>query len=136
MAWSLPGRVGDSPIIGSGLYVDNEVGACAATGHGDEMMRVCPSYRVVSLMERGMHPQQACEETIRYMLRKIPSETHNFYGGGLIALRKDGAFGAAATASGFESPDRLWQWCVAFNSVAELKEGPYVDLNHVIPTLL
>lgn len=136
MAWSLPGRVGDSPIIGSGLYVDNEVGACAATGHGDEMMRVCPSYRVVSLMERGMHPQEACEETIRYMLRKMPSETHNFYGGGLIALRKDGAFGAAATASGFGSPDRLWQWCVAFNSVAELKEGPYVELNHVTPTLL
>ena len=135
MSWKLPGRVGDSPIIGSGLYVDNEVGAAAATGHGDEMMRVCPSYRVVQLMEQGMHPQRACEETIRYMLKKMPPETHNFYGGGLIALRKDGEYGAAGTASGFRSPDRLWQWCVAFSPKVEEREGPYIDSETTISTL-
>ncbi|HLV82127.1 MAG TPA: N(4)-(beta-N-acetylglucosaminyl)-L-asparaginase, partial [Chthonomonadaceae bacterium] len=113
MAWKQPGRVGDSPILGSGLYVDNDAGAAAATGHGDEMMKACLCYRVVLLMEQGRTAQEACEEGLRYLLRKRPPEKHNHYGAGVIALRKDGQFGAAGTLSGFHSPDRLWNWAVA-----------------------
>ena len=142
MAWKLPGRVGDSPIIGSGLYVDNAIGAAAGTGHGDEMMKACVSYRVVMLMERGLSPEEACIETLRYLLRKRPAEQHGFYGAALIALRKDGAVGAAATLSGFRSPDRLWQWAVirgaAGGSVEPsvvLREGVYVTSDKIISTL-
>ncbi len=142
MAWKLPGRVGDSPIIGSGLYVDNAIGAAAGTGHGDEMMKACVSYRVVMLMERGLSPEEACIETLRYLLRKRPAETHGYYGAALIALRKDGAVGAAATLSGFRGPDRLWQWAVIRGPVdgsAEpavvLREGVYVTSDKIISTL-
>jgi isoaspartyl peptidase/L-asparaginase-like protein (Ntn-hydrolase superfamily) len=131
MAWKVPGRVGDSPILGSGLYVDNEVGGAAATGHGDEIMKACLSYRVVMLMEQGRTPQEACEEAIRYLLRKRPPERHDCYGAALIALRKDGLYGAAASASGFRQPDRLWSWVHASSSEAVLHEGPYVTLETV-----
>ena len=136
MAWKVPGRVGDSPIIGSGLYVDNEIGACAGTGHGDEMMKVCVSYRVVELMEKGYSPTEACVETLRYLLKKRPPEQHDFYGAALIALRKDGEYGAASTLSGFRSPDRLWDWAVATSENVEPKEGCYVTLDSITMTLL
>jgi N4-(beta-N-acetylglucosaminyl)-L-asparaginase len=137
MAWKTPGRVGDSPIIGSGLYVDNEVGAAAATGHGDEMMKACLSYRVVMSMAQGRSPEEACEEALRYLLRKRPAEQHRHYGAALIALRKDGVVGAAATTSGFAAPDRLWQWAVANGEMPEghLYEGPYVTPTAVFARL-
>ena len=131
MAWKVPGRVGDSPIIGSGLYVDNEVGGAAGTGHGDEMMKACVSYRVVMLMEQGRAPQEACEETLRYLLRKRPPHLHDGYGAALIAIRKDGLVGAAGTLSGFAAPDRLWQFAVASGPEVTLKDGPYVSLDGV-----
>ena len=135
MAWKLPGRVGDSPIIGSGLYVDNEIGAAAATGHGDEMMKACLTYRVIMLMGEGRSAQEACVEALRYLMRKRRPEDHHDYGAGLIALRKDGQTGAAATVSGFRHPDRLWQWAVATSSEPILKEGVYVSNNDLRPTL-
>ena len=135
MAWKVPGRVGDSPIIGSGLYVDNQIGGAAATGHGDEMMKTCVSYRVVMEMERGRSPQEACVESLRYLLRKRPPEQHNYYGAALIALRKDGQYGAAATRSGFRNPDRLWIWAVADSQGIEMKEGVYVTIDSILPTL-
>ncbi len=126
MAWKVPGRVGDSPIIGSGLYVDNEIGGAAGTGHGDEMMKACVSYRVVMLMERGLTPTEACVETLRYLLRKRPPKLHNHYGAALIAIRKDGLYGGASTYSGFHAPDRLWQWASATSEEPVLNEGCYV----------
>lgn len=135
MAWKLPGRVGDSPIIGSGLYVDNEVGAAAATGHGDEMMKAVLCYRVVMLMAEGRTPQEAAVEALRYMLWKRPPELHNNYGAGIIALSKTGQFGAAGTLSGFRSPDRLWTWAVAGPQEPELREGVYVTPTTIVTTL-
>jgi N4-(beta-N-acetylglucosaminyl)-L-asparaginase len=125
MAWKVPGRVGDSPIIGSGLYVDNEVGAAAATGNGDEMMKVCLSFRVVGLMEQGLGPQEACEEAIRYLLRKRPGAQNR--GAACIALGKNGQAGGAATQDGFRPPDRLWLYAVAANGAVVMKEGVYVS---------
>lgn len=134
MAWKVPGRVGDSPIIGSGLYVDNEIGGAAGTGHGDEMMKACVSFRVVINMERGMTPTEACE-ALRYLMRKRPPEEHNHYGAALIALRKDGLYGGAATYSGFRHPDRQWQWAVATSAEPTLQEGCYVTLDRTLDTL-
>ncbi|MGZ8901152.1 MAG: N(4)-(beta-N-acetylglucosaminyl)-L-asparaginase [Limisphaerales bacterium] len=100
MGYKLPGRVGDSPIIGSGLYVDNDIGAAGATGIGENVMRFCGSFMVVELMRSGMHPVEACAETIRRIIRKSPAGVDlaiNF-----IALNKNGDFGAAGTGQGFE----------------------------------
>jgi N4-(beta-N-acetylglucosaminyl)-L-asparaginase len=63
------GRVGDSPIIGSGLYLDNEVGAATATGLGETILRSCSSFLIVELMRQGMHPQAACEDAIKRLVK-------------------------------------------------------------------
>jgi N4-(beta-N-acetylglucosaminyl)-L-asparaginase len=96
----MPGRVGDSPIIGSGLYVDEDVGAAGATGLGENVMRYCGSFLVVELMRSGMHPREACLETVRRIAAKEPAGSDpsiNF-----IAIDKQGRFGAAGSASGFQ----------------------------------
>ncbi|HEV8541950.1 MAG TPA: isoaspartyl peptidase/L-asparaginase, partial [Verrucomicrobiae bacterium] len=100
LAYKLPGRVGDSPIIGSGLYVDNEVGAAGATGVGENVMRFCASFMIVEFMRQGMHPVEACVETIHRIMQKHPPGTDlaiNF-----IALNKNGDFGGAGTGQGFD----------------------------------
>lgn len=89
----LPGRVGDSPIVGSGLYVDNEIGAAGATGLGEIIMRYCASFLIVELMRTGLHPAEACRQAIARMARTEPRGKRlevNF-----IALDKQGRFGAA-----------------------------------------
>ena len=99
--WSgkVPGRVGDSPIIGGGVYVDNEVGAAGATGLGENVMRYCASYQVVENMRHGMSPTEACAETIRRIAKTDPQGMDlaiNF-----IAIDKHGEFGAAGTQANF-----------------------------------
>jgi len=69
MAWKIPGRVGDSPIIGAGLYVDNDVGACGSTGRGEAVIKTVGSHAVVELMRGGMHPKDACLEALRRIVR-------------------------------------------------------------------
>ncbi len=99
LAGKLPGRVGDSPIIGSGLYVDNEVGAAGATGVGENVMRYCGSFMAVEFMRQGAHPQEACVETIRRIARQDPKRydlSINF-----VALDKGGRYGAAGTDDRF-----------------------------------
>ncbi|MEM7317152.1 MAG: N(4)-(beta-N-acetylglucosaminyl)-L-asparaginase, partial [Planctomycetota bacterium] len=98
--WKVPGRVGDSPIIGAGLYVDNEVGAVGATGLGENVMRYCASFMIVQEMRRGLEPRTAIEEVIKFIARKDPLDISklsiNF-----IALDKKGRVGAAGTNKGF-----------------------------------
>jgi N4-(beta-N-acetylglucosaminyl)-L-asparaginase len=96
----LPGRVGDSPILGSGLYVDNEVGAAGATGVGENVMRYCGSFLIVEFMRQGLHPQAACEQTIQRIAHQDPKGLDlsiNF-----VALDKQGRFGAAGTDKNFQ----------------------------------
>lgn len=93
MAFKLPGRVGDSPIIGAGLYVDNEVGAAGATGVGEWVLKYCASFLVVEFMRWGDPPDVACRKVIERMaprLRQYPRHSVAF-----VALRKDGLTGAA-----------------------------------------
>jgi len=99
-AFKVPGRVGDSPIIGAGLYVDNEVGAATATGTGEEVIRICGSFLIVELMRNGARPQEACQEAIRRIRRFNPDKTDLFVG--FIALNKAGEYGAWSTRDGFE----------------------------------
>ncbi len=95
----LPGRVGDSPILGCGLYVDDEVGAAGATGLGENVMRYCATFLIVELMRQGMAPQQACEEVVH----RIASADPRGYALSIcfIALDKQGRYGAAASNQRF-----------------------------------
>lgn len=102
LAYKLPGRVGDSPIIGSGLYVDGKVGGAGATGVGENILRYCGTFLVVEFMRQGMSPTDACAATIRRIAdgdEKSPSELSvNF-----IAINRDGVVGAAGTDEGFRA---------------------------------
>ena len=97
----LPGRVGDSPIIGSGLYIDNEVGAAGATGLGENVMRHCASFMVVEFMRQGLHPQEACLRAIHRISRIDPLATEDL-AINFVALDKKGRYGAAGTGTGFK----------------------------------
>ncbi|MFC4722539.1 N(4)-(beta-N-acetylglucosaminyl)-L-asparaginase [Geojedonia litorea] len=100
LAYKMAGRVGDSPIIGSGLYVDNEIGACVATGLGEEVVKTVGSFLVVELMRQGKTPQQACEEAIGRIVNK-PNSNYKDFQVGYIALNKKGETGYFAIHEGF-----------------------------------
>ena len=100
MAWKLHGRVGDSPIIGAGLYVDNEVGGATASGVGEEMMRNAASFLVVELMRQGRSPAEACREAIARLVRKRPEASKTLQVC-FLALDKQGQVGAYALHRGF-----------------------------------
>ena len=97
----LPGRVGDSPIIGSGLYVDNEVGAAGATGLGENVMRYCASFMIVEYMRQGLHPEEACLKTIARITAMDPKPAEELHLN-FVALDKKGRFGAAGSGDGFK----------------------------------
>lgn len=103
MAYKMHGRVGDSPIIGAGLYVDNEVGAATATGHGEEVVRIVGTHLVVELMRHGRSPQQACEEAVMRVVRSSEQRGKDLskIQVGFIAINKQGAYGAYCVRSGF-----------------------------------
>ncbi len=99
--YKIPGRVGDSPIIGSGLYVDNKVGAAGATGLGENVMRHCGSFLVVEMMRWGASPTAACELAIKRIAENDPKNLDNL-DINFIAINKDGETGAAGTSKGFK----------------------------------
>ncbi|GLR16867.1 isoaspartyl peptidase/L-asparaginase [Portibacter lacus] len=98
LGYKMAGRVGDSPIIGAGLFVDNEVGSAVATGMGELVMRSVGSFLVVELMRQGRTPMEACKEAImRIVDRQDTTEVQVGY----IALSKDGTYGAYSIKPGF-----------------------------------
>ncbi len=100
MAYKVHGRVGDSPIIGAGLFVDGEVGAACATGTGELVIRIAGSHTVVELMRQGMEPDAACREAVHRIMKQNPGlKDHQV---GFLALRADGAHGAHAIYEGFD----------------------------------
>lgn len=99
MAYKMHGRVGDSPLIGAGLFVDNEVGAACATGMGEAIIRVAGSAIVVELMRNGMTPDEACKATVERIVRKHESMENLQVG--FIALNKNGEVGSYCVFSGF-----------------------------------
>jgi N4-(beta-N-acetylglucosaminyl)-L-asparaginase len=99
MAWKLRGRVGDSPIIGAGLYVDNDVGGATSTGVGEEVIKSVGSFLVVELMRQGMSPQAACKAAVERILKQKPqAKTEQV---GYLAINKKGEVGAWAIQKGF-----------------------------------
>ena len=96
LAWNIPGRVGDSPIIGAGLYVDNEVGAVGATGRGEEMIRSCGSFLGVEYMRNGMSPQEACEAVCKRIIDINGGPSKVDFNDKIVALSKDGDVGCAS----------------------------------------
>lgn len=100
MAYKLHGRIGDSPIIGAGLYIDNEVGGAVATGVGEEVVRNVGSFLVVELMRQGYTPEEACKEAIMRIIKKKKSSTKDLQVG-FLALDKNGKYGAYAIQKGF-----------------------------------
>ncbi|MBI3654231.1 MAG: N(4)-(beta-N-acetylglucosaminyl)-L-asparaginase [Acidobacteria bacterium] len=107
LAFKIPGRVGDSPIIGAGLFVDNEVGAAGSTGRGEENLKICGAHTIVEMMRQGMSPTDACLEACKRVAgsynhnqAKLAKFSINFY-----ALNKDGGYGGAALF-GYSLPEK------------------------------
>ena len=106
LAYKIPGRVGDSPIVGAGLYVDNDVGACGSTGLGEAVIKTCGSHTVVEMMRQGMPPQEACLEALRRIVRFTTASYHLTpdgrpkFGVNYYAVNKRGEWGGASIWSG------------------------------------
>src|SRR4029077_2768346 len=101
LAFKIPGRVGDSPIIGAGQYTDNEVGAAGSTGRGESNMKVCGGFLTVEFMRRGMKPADACLETLKRVVplrepRLLGPDGRPTFDLKFYAVNKRGEFGAAS----------------------------------------
>jgi N4-(beta-N-acetylglucosaminyl)-L-asparaginase len=115
MAYKMRGRVGDSPIIGAGLYVDNEVGAATSTGVGEEVVRICGSHTVIELMRQGLSPEQACKKTVERIVKKRGAKAKELQVG-FIALNNKGQYGAYALQKGFTYAVQTKDGSKVFNS--------------------
>jgi len=99
LAYKMNGRVGDSPIIGSGLFVDNDIGAAVATGLGEAILKSVGSFLIVELMRQGKTPQEACEEAIKRIVSK--NSNYKEFQAAFIAINKAGEIGAYCIHKGF-----------------------------------
>jgi N4-(beta-N-acetylglucosaminyl)-L-asparaginase len=100
LAFKMRGRVGDSPIIGAGLFVDNEVGAATSSGVGEEVIRICGTHTVIEQMRIRRTPEQACREAIRRIVKRDPVKAKEIQVG-FLALSRTGEVGAFSIAKGF-----------------------------------
>ncbi|MEX0821641.1 MAG: isoaspartyl peptidase/L-asparaginase [Rhodothermales bacterium] len=105
LAWKIPGRIGDSPIVGAGQYCDNEVGAAGATGRGEAAIKVCGAFLVVELMRTGLEPEEACLEALRRAVRftqerLLDEDGRPYFGLSFYAAHRDGRYGAATMYEG------------------------------------
>jgi isoaspartyl peptidase/L-asparaginase-like protein (Ntn-hydrolase superfamily) len=99
LSWKIPGRVGDSPIIGAGVYADDEVGCAGATGWGEELWKAVASFRAAEWMRNGKSPQEACDIVVDQMMRRQPNS--HVMACVVIAMNNRGEFGAANTKGDF-----------------------------------
>jgi N4-(beta-N-acetylglucosaminyl)-L-asparaginase len=106
-AWKINGRVGDSPLVGCGVFADDHVGAASATGDGDLMTNYCTSVSIVHYMARGMSPQEACEELLKHMAVTDPRNKNA--DACVIAMNNKGEVGAATMRSGYPFKYSLWK---------------------------
>jgi N4-(beta-N-acetylglucosaminyl)-L-asparaginase len=116
LAYKMHGRVGDSPVIGAGLYVDNEIGAATSTGLGELVLRTCGSFLIVELMRQGLSPQKACEAGVKRVIQK--NKNYKDVQIGFLAINKQGEIGAYAIQKGF-------QYAVNVNGKAQLLDSDF-----------
>ena len=126
LSWKIPGRVGDSPIIGAGLYVDQEVGGAGSTGRGEENIRIAGAHTIIENMRHGMAPKEACLDAVKRVARNFDNDANrltdieiNFY-----ALRKDGVYGAATLWSLYTRRGKLTPKQFAVNDGGESRLEP------------
>jgi N4-(beta-N-acetylglucosaminyl)-L-asparaginase len=124
LSWKLPGRIGDSPIVGAGQYCDNTVGAAGSTGRGEANIKVCGAFLIVELMRQGMTPEAACLKTIERVVamtekRLLDDKGRPRFDLSYYALAKDGRFGGATAYSG-------GHYAVADASGARLMDSAYM----------
>jgi isoaspartyl peptidase/L-asparaginase-like protein (Ntn-hydrolase superfamily) len=102
-AWKMHGRVGDSPLIGAGLYVDSEVGGAASTGLGETVIKIDGTFLVVELMRNGASPQEACRSAVERLIKKSPQykDIDNFLAG-FVAVNREGEVGAFSYKKGLQ----------------------------------
>jgi N4-(beta-N-acetylglucosaminyl)-L-asparaginase len=100
MAFKLHGRAGDSPIIGAGLFVDNEYGAATSSGVGEEVIRICGTHLVVEFMRQGLSPEMACKKAVERIVKRDPKKAKELQVG-FLAINKQGVHGAFAIQPGF-----------------------------------
>lgn len=100
LAFKMHGRVGDSPIIGAGLFVDNEIGAAVSSGVGEEVIRICGTHTVIEQMRYGRSPNEACREAVRRIVKRDPATARKLQVG-FIAISKKGEVGAFSIAKEF-----------------------------------
>src|SRR5664279_1216597 len=100
MAFKIHGRVGDSPIIGAGLFVDNEVGAATSSGVGEEVIRICGTHLVVEFMRQGDSPEKACKKAVERIVKRDKEKAKTLQVG-FLALNKKGEYGAYAIQKEF-----------------------------------
>lgn len=117
LAYKMHGRVGDSPIIGAGLYVDNEVGGATSSGVGEEVIRIVGSHLIVELMRNGHSPAKACREAVNRIIRRSPEKSKKIQVG-FLAINKSGEYGAYALQKGFT-------YSVKSDSVQEVFDADY-----------
>ncbi len=129
LAWKIAGRVGDSPLIGAGCYVDQDVGAAGSTGRGEENIRIAGGHTIVENMRHGMPPKEACLDALKRVARNFDSDRNrlaaidiNFY-----ALRRDGEH-AGATLWNSRRPDGTWSKTYSVNDGGESRLEPCVYL--------
>jgi L-asparaginase/N4-(beta-N-acetylglucosaminyl)-L-asparaginase len=118
LAFKIHGRVGDSPIIGAGLYVDNEIGAASATGKGEAVIKACGSFLVVELMREGLSPEEACSEALGRIIGRHGGEAG--FQVAFVALNKAGEAGACSIEKGFE-------YAIARTGANELKSAKHIQ---------
>jgi N4-(beta-N-acetylglucosaminyl)-L-asparaginase len=107
LAWKIPGRVGDSPLVGCGVYADDSVGAASATGDGDLMTNYCTSVSIVHTMARGASPQEACAELLQHMVKT--DAANRSAEAAVIAINARGEIGAASMQKGFHLKYAVWR---------------------------
>lgn len=100
MAFKLHGRVGDSAIIGAGLFVDNEIGAATSSGVGEEVIRICGTHMVVEYMRQGYTPEMACKKVVERIIKRNPAKAKEIQVG-FVAVNKKGLYGAYSIQEGF-----------------------------------
>ena len=100
MAFKVHGRVGDSPIIGAGLFVDNEIGAATSSGVGEEVIRICGTHLVVEFMRQGYSPELSCKKAVERIVNRNRAKAKTLQVG-FLAMNKKGQYGAYAIQKGF-----------------------------------